>query len=53
MKQVEVRIHQHNLLEVALTRPNTIYDDAVKRDTVVCFITQLERAIEAATTLEV
>ena len=48
VKLIEVRIHLYNLLEVALTRPNTIYDDAGERDAVACFITQLEKAIEAA-----
>jgi hypothetical protein len=45
---VEVRKHLHNLLEVALTRPNTIYDDASERDTVLYLIKQLEKVIEMA-----
>lgn len=48
VKLVEVRMHLHNLLEVALTRPNTIYDDASERDTVLCLIKQLEKVIEMA-----
>lgn len=48
VKLVEVRIHLYNLLEVALTTPNTIYDDASERDTVVCFIKQMEKMVEAA-----
>lgn len=48
LKLVEVRIHLHNLLEVALTRPNTIYDDARERDAVMCFIKQLEKLVDTA-----
>lgn len=48
VKLVEVRMHLHNLLEVALTRPNTIYDEASERDAVVCFVKQLERVTEAS-----
>lgn len=47
VKLVEVRTHLHNLLEVALTRSNTIYDEARERDTVLCFVEQLEKVIEA------
>lgn len=50
VKLIEVRIHLYNLLEVALTRPNTIYDEPGDRDAVVCFIKQLEKLIEAAYT---
>lgn len=45
---IEVRIHLYNLLEVALTRSNTIYDEARERDAVLCFIKQLEKVIEIA-----
>ncbi len=48
VKLVELRIHLHNLLEVALTRPNTIYDDSSERDAVLCFVKQLVKIIEAA-----
>lgn len=47
VKLVEVRIHLNNLLEVTLTRPNTIYDNASERDTVLCLIKQLEKMIES------
>ena len=47
VKPVEARIHLYNLLEVALTRPNTIYDDASERDEVLCFIKNFEKMIEA------
>lgn len=48
VKLLEVRTHLHNLLEVALTRPNTIYDEASERDATLCFIKQLEKIIESA-----
>lgn len=48
VKLVEVRIRLHNLLEVALTRTNTIYDDASERDAVLYFVEQLEYVIEYA-----
>ncbi|WP_439516278.1 hypothetical protein [Sediminibacterium sp.] len=51
VKLVEARMHLHNLLEVALTRPNTIYDDARERDAVLCFIKQLEKLLEAGYSL--
>lgn len=51
IKLIEVRIQLHNLLEAALTRPNTIYDDASERDTVVCFVKQLEKVIDATSML--
>lgn len=47
VKLVEVRIHLYNLLEVALTRPNSIYSEANERDNVLCFIKHLEKVIEA------
>lgn len=47
VKLVEVRTHLYNLLEVALTTPNTIYDDASERDAVICFVKQFEKMIEA------
>lgn len=48
VKLVEVRIHLHNLLEVALTRPNTIYDDPSERDEVLCFVKEFEKLVEAS-----
>lgn len=51
VKLVEARMHLHNLLEVALTRPNTIYDDASERDKVLCFIKDFEKVIEAGCVL--
>lgn len=48
VKLLEVRIHLYNLLKVALTTPNTIYDEASERDAVVCFVKQLEKMVEAA-----
>lgn len=48
VKLAEVRTHLYNLLEVTLTTPNTIYDEASERDVVVCFIKQLERMVEAS-----
>lgn len=48
VKLVEVRIHIHNLLEVTLTRPNTIYDNSSERDIVLCFVKQLEKMVDAA-----
>ena len=48
VKLVEVRIHLYNLLEVALTTPNTIYDEASERDAIVFFVKQLEKMGEAA-----
>lgn len=48
VKLIEVRTHLYNLLEVALTTPNTIYDEASERGSVVCFVNQLERMVEAA-----
>ncbi|MEA3425103.1 MAG: hypothetical protein U9R46_02530 [Bacteroidota bacterium] len=54
VKLVEVRIHLYDLLEVALTTPNTIYDEASKRDAVLCFVKQLEKLMEVAwITLEI
>jgi len=47
VKLVEVRTHLYNLLEVALTTPNTIYSDASERDAALCFIKQLEKATDA------
>lgn len=47
VKLVGVRIHLHNLLEVVLTRPNTIYDDASERDALLCFVKQLEKMVES------
>lgn len=47
VKMVEVRTHLYNLLEVALTTPNTIYSDASERDAALCFVKQLERIVEA------
>ncbi len=47
VKLIEVRIHLYNLLEVALTTPNTIYDDASERDAVLCFIKCLEKIVDA------
>lgn len=47
VKLVEVRIHLYNLLEVALTTGNTIYEDACERDAIVSFIKQLEKMLEA------
>lgn len=47
IKLIEVRIYLYNLLEVALTRPNTIYDDASERDAVLCFVKELEKMAEA------
>lgn len=51
VKLIEVRIHLYNLLKVALTLPNTIYEEASERDTVSCFIKQLETMVEAANML--
>lgn len=51
VKLLEVRIHLHNLLEVALTRAYTIYDEANERDAILCFTKQLEKMIEATTLL--
>ena len=48
VKLVEVRIHLHNLLEVALTTPNTIYDNVIERDAIVCFIKNIEKMIEGS-----
>jgi hypothetical protein len=48
VKLIEVRQYLHNLLEVALTTPNNIYDDARERDAVICFCKQLEKMVEAA-----
>lgn len=48
---IEVRVHLHNLLEVALTRPNTIYDEASERDILLCFSKQLEKMAEASRVL--
>jgi hypothetical protein len=47
VKLIEVRIHLYNLLEVALTRPNTIYDEVRERDTILYFVKQLEKIVEA------
>jgi hypothetical protein len=47
VKLIEVRKHVYNLLEVALTGANTIYDDAIERDAVLSFIKQLMRMAEA------
>jgi hypothetical protein len=44
---IEVRKHLHSLLEVAMTAPNTIYDDASVRDAVVCFCERVEKLVEA------
>lgn len=35
-----------NLLEVALTHSDTMYDDARERDAVLCFVKQLEKVVE-------
>ena len=48
VKLIDVREYLHNLLEVALTTPNNIYDDAKGRDAAVCFCKQLEKMVEAA-----
>ncbi|MEI6265457.1 MAG: hypothetical protein WCP74_10135 [Sphingobacteriia bacterium] len=45
---IEVRWHISNLIEVALTRPNTIYDDSMERDEILAFSKQLEKLVEAA-----
>lgn len=47
VKLVEVRMHLYNLLEVALTRPNTIYDETSERDHLLFFIKQFEKIIDA------
>jgi hypothetical protein len=47
VKLIEVRIHLYNLLEVALTRPDTIYDEASERDAILFFCKQLEKTVEA------
>ncbi|WP_037360740.1 hypothetical protein [Asinibacterium sp. OR53] len=47
VKLIEVRGYLNNLLEVALTTPNNIYDDSRERDAVLCFIKQLEKMVEA------
>jgi hypothetical protein len=52
VKLVEVRTHLYNLLEVPLTTPNTIYDEASERDTVLCCVKQLEKVIEIAYILQ-
>lgn len=46
VKLIEARIHLNNLLEVALTTNNTIYNDASEQDALLCFIKQLEKALE-------
>jgi hypothetical protein len=51
VKLIEVRMHLNNLLEVALTRTNTIYDEAKERDALLCFIKQLETMVDAANML--
>lgn len=48
VKLIEVRTHLYNLLEVAITKNDTIYDDAKERDAVLCFVKQLEKLVEAA-----
>jgi hypothetical protein len=48
VKLIEARVHLHNLLEVALTRPNTFYDEAGERDAALCFIKQIEKTLEAS-----
>lgn len=48
MQLTEVRIHLYNLLELASTRLNTIYEEASEQDAVMCFIRQLKRMAEAA-----
>lgn len=37
MKLFEVRIHLYNLFEVALTTPNTIYDEASEKHAMLGF----------------
>ena len=44
---VETRIHLSNLLEVALTKTNSIYDEASERDTVCYFCIQFMKVLEA------
>jgi ribosome biogenesis protein Nip4 len=51
VKLGEVRQHIVNLLEVALASDNSIYADARERDAVMCFVKQLEKAIEAMSVL--
>jgi hypothetical protein len=46
VRLIEVRIHLYNLLEVALTTHNTIYDDARARDALFCFVDRLEKMVE-------
>ncbi len=48
VKLVEARKHLYNLLEVALTKSDTIYDEAWERDAVSYFVKQLEKVMEAA-----
>lgn len=52
VKLIEVREYLHNLLEIALTTPNNIYDDARERDAVICFCRQLEKMVEAVQLLQ-
>jgi len=47
VKLIEVRIHLYSLLEVALIKPDTIYDDAKERDALLCFVKHLEKTVEA------
>jgi hypothetical protein len=51
MKLIEVRIHLQNLLEVALTCSNTIYDEADNRDAILAFCKQLEKLVESSSLL--
>ena len=51
VKLIEVRIPLYNLLEVALTKGETVYDDAMERDAVLCFVKKLARMVEAASLL--
>jgi hypothetical protein len=48
VKLIEARVHFYNLLEVALTRSNVVYDDASNRNAVLYFIKQLEKMMEAS-----
>jgi hypothetical protein len=44
---IEVRIQLYRLLEVVLTKDDTIYDDVNRRDAALYFSKRLERIIEA------
>lgn len=53
VKLIEVKQLLSSLLEVALTRSNTIYDEASERDAVLCFCKRLEKMTEAANVIAI